>query len=153
MLKKSENNGMEEIGLVTPTPVLWTHLKKCTPDLALMGELWARFLSLAQSELRLCSTNHRAGYFSNLACDWLSIVWAHSEQETERGHIVSIVSIFGENKSCYKILLYHKIHCSQDATGPRKCFTHNFSNMIETKSCNDHDIFPGYKATTDNCTF
>ena len=35
-----------------------------------------RFLSLAQSKLRLCSANHRAGYFSNLACDWLSIVWA-----------------------------------------------------------------------------
>ena len=34
----------------------------------------ARFLSLARSKLRLCSANHRAGYFSNLACDWLSIV-------------------------------------------------------------------------------
>ena len=46
---------------------------------------WARFLSLAWSELRLCGANHRAGYFSNLACDWLSIVWAYSEQETENG--------------------------------------------------------------------
>ena len=44
---------------------------------------WARFLSLAQSKLKLCSANHRAGYFSNLACDWLSRVWAYSEQETE----------------------------------------------------------------------
>ena len=43
------------------------------------------FLSLAWSKLRLCSANHRAGYFSNLACDWLSIVWAYSEQETENG--------------------------------------------------------------------
>ena len=43
----------------------------------------AHFLSLAPSKLRLCSANHRAGYFSNLACDWLSIVWAHSKQETE----------------------------------------------------------------------
>ena len=43
----------------------------------------ARFLSLAGSKLRLCSANHRVGYFSNLACDWLSIVWAYSEQETE----------------------------------------------------------------------
>ena len=47
--------------------------------------VWAHFLSLAQSKLRLCSVNHRAGYFSNLACDWLSIVWAYSEQETENG--------------------------------------------------------------------
>ena len=45
----------------------------------------ACFLYLARSKLRLCSANHRAGYFSNLACDWLSIVWAYSEQETENG--------------------------------------------------------------------
>ena len=37
------------------------------------------------NKFRLCSANHRAGYFSNLACDWLSIVWAYSEQETENG--------------------------------------------------------------------
>ena len=30
---------------------------------------WARFLSLTRSKLRQCSANHRAGYFSNLACD------------------------------------------------------------------------------------
>ena len=35
--------------------------------------LRAYFLSLAQSKLRLCSANYRAGYFSNQACDWLSI--------------------------------------------------------------------------------
>ena len=40
--------------------------------------------SLAHSKLRLCSANHRAGYFSNLACDWLSIAPAYSEQETEK---------------------------------------------------------------------
>ena len=39
----------------------------------------ARFLSLTQSKLSSCSANHRTGYF----CDWLSIVWAYSEQETE----------------------------------------------------------------------
>ena len=33
----------------------------------------ARFPSLARSKLRLCLANHRAGYFSNLTCDWLSI--------------------------------------------------------------------------------
>ena len=37
------------------------------------------------TKLMLCLANHRAGYFSNLACDWLSIVWAYSEQETENG--------------------------------------------------------------------
>ena len=47
--------------------------------------IWARFPSLAWSKLRLCLANHRAGYFSNLACDWLSIAWAYSEQETENG--------------------------------------------------------------------
>ena len=34
---------------------------------------------------RLCSANQRAGYFSNLPCDWLSIVWAYSKQKTENG--------------------------------------------------------------------
>ena len=48
-------------------------------------DIRARFLSLARSKLRLCLANHRAGYFSNLACDWLSIVWAYSEQETKNG--------------------------------------------------------------------
>ena len=32
----------------------------------------ARFLSLAWSKLRLCSANHRPGYWSNLPCDWPS---------------------------------------------------------------------------------
>ena len=45
----------------------------------------ACFLSLAQSKLRLWLANHRAGYFSNLACDWLSRVLAYSEQKTENG--------------------------------------------------------------------
>ena len=48
-------------------------------------EPWVRFPSLTWSKLRQCSANHRAGYFSNLACDWLSIVWAYSKQETENG--------------------------------------------------------------------
>ena len=47
----------------------------------------ASFLSLASSKLRLCSDNHRAGYFNNLACDWLSIVWAYSKQQIENGPI------------------------------------------------------------------
>ena len=44
---------------------------------------WAHFLSLAQSKLRLCSANHKPGYWSNLPCDWPSTAWAYSEQETE----------------------------------------------------------------------
>ena len=59
--------------------------------------IWVRFLSLARSKLRLCSANHRAGYFSNLACDWLSIVWAYSEQETENGPWCSSGSVLGNN--------------------------------------------------------
>ena len=37
------------------------------------------------SVFRLCSANHRPGYWSNLPCDWLSTAWAYSEQETENG--------------------------------------------------------------------
>ena len=46
---------------------------------------WARFLSLARSKLRLCSANHRPGYWNNLPCDWPSTAWAYSQQETENG--------------------------------------------------------------------
>ena len=57
---------------------LHTASHKMLPELF----FWAHFLSLARSKLRVCSANHRAGYFSNLECDWLSIVWAYSERET-----------------------------------------------------------------------
>ena len=65
----------------------------------------ACFLSLSWSKLKLCSANHRVGYFSNLACDWLSIVWAYSEQETEnrpgrgRSWITGLAEISGFNCS------------------------------------------------------
>ena len=39
----------------------------------------------AMNELRLCSANHRPGYWSYLPCDWPSTAWAYSEQETENG--------------------------------------------------------------------
>ena len=45
----------------------------------------ARFLSRTRSKLRLCSANHRTGYFSNLVCGWQSIVWAYSKHESENG--------------------------------------------------------------------
>ena len=44
-----------------------------------------RVLSPARNKLRPRSASHRAGSFSNLACDWLSIIWAYSEQETGNG--------------------------------------------------------------------
>ena len=47
--------------------------------------IWTRFLSLARRKLRLCSANHRPGYWSNLPCDWPSTAWAYSEQQTENG--------------------------------------------------------------------
>ena len=41
------------------------------------GICWAHFMCLALNKLRQCPANHRAGYFSNLACDWLSIVFGN----------------------------------------------------------------------------
>ena len=41
--------------------------------------------ALAQSELRLCSANHRPGCRSNLPCDWPSTAWTYSKQKTENG--------------------------------------------------------------------
>ena len=43
----------------------------------------AHFLPRARSKLRLCSSNHRQGYWSNLPCDRPSTAWAYSEQGTE----------------------------------------------------------------------
>ena len=48
-----------------------------------VDKIWGGFLSLARSKPRLCSANHRTGYFSNLDCDWLSIDWVYSKQESE----------------------------------------------------------------------
>ena len=45
----------------------------------------ARFLSIAQSKLKLCSANNRPSYWSNLSCDWPSTAWAYFENETENG--------------------------------------------------------------------
>ena len=47
-------------------------------------QIGACFLSLARSKLKICSANHRAGYWSTLPCDWPSTAWAYSEQETEK---------------------------------------------------------------------
>ena len=60
-------------------------LKICKDVCQHIPNICTCFLYLARSKLRLCSANHRAGYFSNLDCDWLSIVWAYSEQSTENG--------------------------------------------------------------------
>ena len=64
-------------------------------------DLKARFLSLARSKLRLCSANHRAGYFSNLDGDWRSIVWAYSEQETENWHNTQVIIVYPYWNRCY----------------------------------------------------
>ena len=61
----------------------------CKEDLTLDVELSSlasrvRFLCLVPSKLRLCSANHRPGYWSNLTCNWPSTAWAYSEHwETE----------------------------------------------------------------------
>ena len=78
--------------VVNNIPSNSTHFVWHTFKIKYLIETWARFLSPAQSKLRLCLANHRAGYFSNMACDWLSIVWAYSEQETENGPRFQIAS-------------------------------------------------------------
>ena len=60
---------------------------------------WACFLSLARSKLRLCSTNHRAGYFSNLACDRQKIVWVYSD---DPANFPVLQQCYTENFLCYE---------------------------------------------------
>ena len=80
----------------------------------------ARFLSLAWNKLRLCSANHRPGYWSNLPCDWPSIAWAYSEQETENGPSTSCtfwsaveLNPFERSWSCGCLLRYQTAYPSQ----------------------------------------
>ena len=59
---------------------MWFRNTKCCCSLeskakALLSR--ACFLFLAWSKPRLCSANHRAGYWSNLPCDWPSTAWAY----------------------------------------------------------------------------
>ena len=55
------------------------HLLQNTP--------WVRFLWHVRNKPRLCSANHRPGYWSNLPCDWPSTAWVYSEGETENGSL------------------------------------------------------------------
>ena len=65
---------------------------------------WDRILSLARIKLRLCSVNHRAGYFSNLVCDWLSTVRTYSRQKTKLGHGLHILGSLPTRFKCFGVL-------------------------------------------------
>ena len=67
----------------------------------------AHFLSLARSNLRLCSANHRPGYWSNLSCDWPSTAWAYSEQEIENGVLLTLHIWQAFQQHCCHIGLLH----------------------------------------------
>ena len=93
----------------------------------------ARFLSLARSKFRLWSANHRPGYLSNLPCDWLSTVWAYSEQETENwpwsfstpviAELYAILCYIGQcyNHTWLKFEMWKQIDCMEK---------HSFLNII-----------------------
>ena len=69
---------MEKIGpvIIMPCVYCWVCSTVCL--------YWNQRATWAQAITgQVTSGNHRADYFSNLACDWLSIVWANSEQATE----------------------------------------------------------------------
>ena len=101
-------------GLLVYCSLVWIWLSDRWVFACNFNSMWsirARFLPLARSKLRLCSANHRAGYFSNLACDWLSIVWAYSEQETENWPRPVCVIIIIQLKTIYiYIMLATKPH-------------------------------------------
>ena len=62
-----------------------TDMLKCHGGLENILCLCSKTYSTLGGLFWLCSANHKAGYFSNMACDWRSIDWAYSEQETENG--------------------------------------------------------------------
>ena len=81
-------------------PVLMVPVLVSVCQHAAVAMIWARFLSLARSKLRLCSAIHRAGHFINLACDWMSTVWAYRKQGTKTGLEVSLGHMFGCLERC-----------------------------------------------------
>ena len=91
VVKAWHYNNLQPQNHVTAHPMKdWSPLATRGKCKIMIMIIWARFMSLAHSKLRLCSVNHRAGYFSNLACDWLSIVRAYSKQETGNGPRIRI---------------------------------------------------------------
>ena len=67
----------------------WTrpgHSSKTPQHLPTETDINACFQSLARSKLSLCSANHRAGYLSNLACDWLSLLRARDRKWAQDTH-------------------------------------------------------------------
>ena len=85
---------------------------------------WVRFLSLARSKLRLCSANHRPGYWSNLPCDWPNTAWAYSEQETENGPrslLADCLSSHPWGRSCRGLLHVGQPYHVNNSRPPAKC--------------------------------
>ena len=67
----------------------------------------ARFLSLVRSKLRLCSANHRPGYWSNLPCDWPSTAWAYSQARDRKQALILLlphyqgINELAESMTCF----------------------------------------------------
>ena len=76
-------------------------------------ETRARFMSLAQSKLRLCSANHRAGYFSNLACGWLSLLRASDRKTFACGQfwldLLILFNVIGRSRVTVSMSLYNTL--------------------------------------------
>ena len=93
----------------------------------------ARFLSLTRSKLRLCLANHRTGYFRNLACDWLSIVWAYSEQETENGP--STDHNGGQPGCKWTSQIWNVAHCFETLDHGHCVYTYAISQICRNMMC------------------
>ena len=70
--------------------LLWVSTDYSLPIIGKVTEVTCPVIGWAQPELtpskrqkngqlRLCSANHRPGYWSNMPCDWLSTAWAYSK--------------------------------------------------------------------------
>ena len=73
-----------DVNLTGGSPCSKTQTRLASTSYPCIGPVFCLLLGAS-----LRSANHRAGYISNLACDWLSIVRAYSEQETENGPMLS----------------------------------------------------------------
>ena len=94
----------------------------------------ACFLSLVRSKLRLWSANHRACYFSNLACDWLSIVWAYSEKGTENRPISNPGTYFIDNFFTHKLNPFERWNLLLIIFFPSVCYKCSTSHMLSNNT-------------------
>ena len=121
--------------MLTTSHWLWVEMMKIQ-SLYHNTAIRAHFQSFARSKLRLCSANHRPGYWSNLPCDWLSTAWARDRKWALVFVVTSECDLKFLNLSLWCFVCYHVI-LSQMIMGPScKVGSQSFKGYFYSKDIN-----------------